>query len=435
MKMKLYWQILIAIFIAFLVGLFSMNGLDKSWFGFSLIPAFKFLGDIFLNALKMVVVPLIAASIISSIAGQKNTSGLARLGGKTILFYVSTSFLAILVGLVSVNLIKPGIIDGQAARHAMKMDIKNTEKLEETIAKSDAGKVRDVIVNAIPSNIVKSASNNGAMLSIIVFCIFFAVFMTKIKERYYEIQLGFWQGLFEIMILITQFIMKFAPIGVFGLVAGSIAVLDSAQIDKYFQVILWFFLTVFIALAVHACVTIPLILKYVAKVNPIYHFRAMRNALVTAFSTSSSSATLPVTLECVEEKAKVSKSTSSFVLPLGATVNMDGTALYECVAVIFLAQMVGIEIGIGMQFMIVALALLTSIGVAGVPSASIVAIVIITNFVDPSGAMLALLGIILVVDRPLDMMRTSVNVLSDSTAAVTIGKSEGEDNILKEKPS
>jgi len=409
-------------------------GLDQHLLGFSFIPAFKFIGEIFLNALKMVVVPLIASSIITSIAGLKDISGLKRLGGKTILFYLTTSFFAIIVGLASVNLIKPGEVDGRPAKEVMQIEDKRTDDLKAKIANSDVSKVRDVIVNAIPSNVIQAAADNGKMLSLIVFCIFFAVFMTKIKDRYQEIQLGFWQGIYEIMLQITQFVMRFAPIGVFALVAGSLAILKPDEIDKYFIIIGSFFLTVFLALTVHACITIPLILKYVAKVNPIYHFIAMRDALVTAFSTSSSSATLPVTLECIEKKAKVSKTTSSFVIPLGATVNMDGTALYECVAVIFLAQIVGVDLSLGMQFMIVALALLTSIGVAGVPAASLVAIVIITKFVDPSGGLLVFIGLIFVVDRPLDMMRTSVNVLSDSAAAVTIGKSEGETEILAEKP-
>lgn len=436
MKIKLYWQILISIGVAIAVGLASMYGVDKTLTGVSLLPAFSFIGDLFLNALKMVVVPLIASSIITSIAGLKDIKGLGRLGGKTILFYIMTSLLAILVGLAMVNLIKPGVVDGKPASEIFSnIADKQTDDLKQTIAESDAGKIRDVLVNIVPSNVISSAADNGKMLSLIVFCIFFAVFMTKIKQRYRELQYDFWQGVFEIMLQITHFVMRFAPIGVFGLVAGSIAVLKPDEIDQYFVIISAFFLTVLLSLAIHAFITLPLILRFVARVNPLDHFRAMRDALVTAFSTSSSSATLPITLQCVEENAGVSKKTSSFVLPLGATVNMDGTALYECVAVIFLAQIVGVELGFGMQFMIVALALLTSIGVAGVPAASLVAIVIITKFVDSSGGLLAYIGLIFIVDRPLDMLRTSVNVLSDSTAAVTIARSEGESGVLQTKPA
>ncbi len=459
MKIKLHWQVLIALGLAVVAGALSMKGLffeaettdfahyiqrwlegatglgvDQKLLGFSMVPVYQFVGELFLNALKMVVVPLIAASVITSIAGMGTTTGLGRLGLKTIAFYFISSFFAILVGLAAVNLLQPGYIDGQPANKVLKIQAEMSPELKGKITNRKPGEIRDTLVNIVPQNVIATASDNRKMLSLIVFSILFAVFMTRISDRYRQAQLDFWQGLFEIMMQITHFIMKFAPLGVFGLVAGVVAGLEAEKFADMFSIIWAFFLTALAALAFHAFVTIPLILKFVARVSPLRHFVAMRNALLTAFSTSSSSATLPVTIECIEENAGVSKRTASFVLPLGATVNMDGTALYECVAVMFIAQVFGIPMTFGDQFIIVAFALMTSIGVAGVPSASLFAIMIIAQYIDPTGTLFAGIAIIYFVDRPLDMLRTSVNVLSDSTAAVTIAKLEGENQVLQTVP-
>lgn len=237
---------------------------------------------------------------------------------------------------------------------------------------------------------------------------------------------NFWQGLLDVMMSMTNWVMKFAPLGVFALVAKVVAV---SGLDAFKPLAIFFF-TVLGALVIHSAGTLYLILRFVAKVNPLLHYRAMSSALLTAFSTSSSSATLPLTMECVEQKAGVSNRVSSFTLPLGATVNMDGTALYECVAAMFIAQAYGLELNFTTQFIIVLVALLTSIGVAGIPSASLVAITVILSTI---GLPLEAVGLILAVDRVLDMCRTSVNVFSDSVAAVVIGKLEGEKNILNKQ--
>jgi Na+/H+-dicarboxylate symporter len=222
--------------------------------------------------------------------------------------------------------------------------------------------------------------------------------------------------------------MKFAPLGVFGLVAKTVAGISPEQLDELAVSLGTFTLSVLLALAVHVLVSMPILLAFIARVNPMLHYKAMMPALLTAFSTASSSATLPLTMECVQDNAKVSSRTSSFVLPLGATVNMDGTALYECVAAMFIAQAYGLELSFVTQFTIVLIALLTSIGVAGIPAASLVAITIILTTIGlPAEA----IGLILAVDRILDMFRTSVNVFSDSCGAVIIAKSEGEQGILK----
>jgi len=275
----------------------------------------------------------------------------------------------------------------------------------------------------VPTNIVAAAAN-GQMLGLIFFSLLFGFFMTRIDHPGAETIYNFWDAVYNVMMHITDWVMKFAPIGVFALVAKVVA---STGLEA-FKPLAMFFISVLLALIVHMFVVMPILLKFLGRVNPLLHYKAMLPALLTAFSTSSSSATLPLTLECVEKNAGVSNRTSSFVLPLGATINMDGTALYECVAAMFIAQAYGVEIGFATQFTIVMVALLTSIGVAGIPAASLVAISIILTTI---GLPVEAIGLILAVDRVLDMCRTTVNVFSDSCGAVIIGKSEGEENILK----
>ena len=248
--------------------------------------------------------------------------------------------------------------------------------------------------------------------------------MTKIKMDVGNVLRTFWQGVFDVMMLITDLVMKFAPIGVFALVAKVVVI---SGFDA-FRPLLTFFFTVIIALLIHIVIIMPLLLRFIGGVSPIKHYQAMAPALLTAFSTASSSATLPVTIDCVENRAGVSNRVTSFVLPLGATVNMDGTALYECVAAIFIAQAYGLYLTLGAQVSIVVLALMTSIGVAGIPSASLVAIAIILAAI---GLPAEGIGLILAVDRVLDMCRTAVNVFSDSCGAVIIGRTEGEKGILQ----
>jgi Na+/H+-dicarboxylate symporter len=424
LRLKLHWQILIALALAVVVG--SLTGKEAGLFGVSFYSIFDFVGKLFLNALKMLIVPLIVSSIIIGIAGIGGSGGLGRLGGKTLLYYATTSLLAILLGLMVVNLVAPGIVDGQPAKDIIGLGA-NTESFADKVEGKGAGDVVDVFLRMIPTNIVAAASA-GQMLGLIFFSLLYGFFMTRITEDYAEAQYNFWQGMFEIMMKITDLIMKFAPIGVFALVAKVVA---GTGFDA-FEPLALFFISVVAALGIHLFVTLPLLLILVGRVKPSRQFKAMSPALLTAFSTASSSATLPVTMECVEKNAGVSNRTTSFVLPLGATVNMDGTALYECVAAMFIAQAYGIELGLATQFMIVLIALLTSIGVAGIPSASLVAIAIILGAV---GLPLEGIGLILAVDRILDMMRTSVNVFSDSCGAVIIAKTEGEEGILADRPA
>ena len=423
--LKLHWQILIALFLAVIAG--SLAGTQSGFFGITFYAVFNFIGTLFMNALKMIIVPLIMSSIIVGIASIGGTQGLARLGGKTLAFYFTTTFFAILIGLIMVNTLTPGLVDGQPGREVFGLNEIDVASATEKVAGRDVSSIADVFLRLVPVNIV-SAAANGQMLGLIFFSLLFGYFMTKIPAQQAASQQQFWQGVANIMMGITEWVMKFAPLGVFALVAKVIAGLEGEGIADLAQALGVFFLTVVFALLFHVAVVLPILLRFVAGVNPIRHYQAMAPALLTAFSTASSSATLPLTMECVEKNAGVSNRTSSFVLPLGATVNMDGTALYECVAAMFIAQAYGLELTFTTQFIIVLVALLTSIGVAGIPAASPVAITIILAAI---GLPLEALGLILAVDRILDMFRTAVNVFSDSVGAVVVARLEGETEILQ----
>jgi len=422
MKLALHWQIIIALILAVIAG--SLTGTDTSVFGVTFYQAYEFFGTIFLNALKMIIVPLIMSSIIVGIAGIGSSGNLGKLGGKTIVYYMATSFLAIMVGLFIVNLFAPGIVDGQPAKDIIGLS-EDVDTFTEKVEGKGAGDIAEVFIRMVPTNIV-SAAANGQMLGLIFFGLLFGYFISKIQAPYAESVFNFWQGIFEVMMKITDWVMKFAPYGVFALVAKVVA---STGLSA-FKPLAVFFTSVIVALAIHMLVTMPLLLKLIGRVNPLRQFKAMAPALLTAFSTSSSSATLPLTMECVEKNAGVSNRTTSFVLPLGATINMDGTALYECVAAMFIAQAYGLELTFATQFTIVLVALVTSIGVAGIPSASLVAITIILATI---GLPAEGIGLILVVDRVLDMCRTSVNVFSDACGAVIIARLQGEENILTDE--
>ncbi len=420
-KMKLHWQILIALLLAVIAG--SLTGTDATFFGIRFYAVFDFIGTLFLNALKMLIVPLVVSSIIVGIAGIGSGSAFGKLGMKTLLYYMTTSLFAILIGLAVVNLVSPGIIDGEPAKELIGLSENTTEVVAKVEGKG-AGDLVGIFLRMVPTNIVDAAAN-GQMLGLIFFSLLFGFFMTRIEETYAESMYKFWQGTFQVMMKITDWVMKFAPIGIFGLVAKVVAGTGLSA----FVPLAWFFLSALAALAIHFLVVLPLLLYFVGRVNPLNHYRAMAPALLTAFSTSSSAATLPLTMECVEKNAGVSNRTTSFVLPLGATVNMDGTALYECVAAMFIAQAYGLELGAVQQFTIVLMALVTSIGVAAIPSASLVAIAIILAAI---GLPLEAIGLILAVDRVLDMCRTSVNVFSDSCGTVIIARRTGEDGVLGE---
>jgi len=417
-RLALHWQILIALVLAVLVGVASDS--STTLFGISLNAVFTFVGTLFLNALKMLIVPLIMSSIIVGMMEiQPDTLG--RLGYKTLAYYALSSLVAILIGLLVVNILQPGISNGEPVREIVGLSA-DTDAVVERVEGKGSGDLAEVFIRMIPANIV-SAAAEGKMLGLIFFSLLFGFFVSRVKGPPGETLKNFWNGLLDVMMQMTEWVMLFAPVGVFALVAN---VLMASGLDA-FKPLAVFFITVLIALGLHLLLVLPAVLRFLAGVSPGAHFRAMMPALLTAFSTSSSSATLPVTLDCVENRAGVSNRVSGFTLPLGATVNMDGTALYECVAAMFIAQAYGLSLDLTTQFTIVLIALLTSIGVAGIPSASLVAITIILAAIGlPAEA----IGMILVVDRVLDMARTAVNVFSDSVAAVTIARLEGEETGL-----
>lgn len=417
--MKLHWQIFIALAFAVVVGV-AVGQLEAAqqviW-----ISILDFFGTMFLNALKMLIVPLITAAIISGLANLSGNTGLGRLGAKTVLYYLCTSLVAIIIGLTLANIFTPGIVDGAPAAQLMGLAA-NTEQVLAGIEDRGTGDMVGIFLRMLPPNIVAAAAQ-GQMLGLIVFSLLFGYAITRLNQTLRDTQQSFWNGIYEVMISITNLVMRFAPIGVFALVAEVIAQTGWQGLRPVFM----FFMTVAGALLLHMFVVLPLMLSWVARVSPLRHYQAMAPALLTAFSTSSSSATLPLTIDCVQTRAGVSKRTSSFVLPLGATINMDGTALYECVAVLFIAQAYGLQLDLLTQFLVVLTALLTSVGVAGIPSASLVAIAVILGAV---GLPLEGIGLILVVDRVLDMCRTTVNVFSDSCGAVAIARLEGEQDVL-----
>lgn len=405
-RIKLHWQILIALLLA--VGVGAVLG-EKALL-------FEPLGTLFLKALNMIIVPLIVTSIVSGIANIGGAENIGRLGLKTFLYYITTSLLAILVGLALVNLIGPGV-GADLGLKAPTEDL--TRTMQEHYSGSPWATILGIVLRMVPTNPVQ-AMVEGEMLQIIVFCILFGYFITRVPDPYRAQMKGLFEAGFQIMMKLTQFIILFAPIGVFGLVAKLVATSGVAV----FRDLGVYALTVVAGLLVHACVTLPVLLVLVGRgVNPVKHLKAMAAALLTAFSTSSSSATLPLTMESVEENAGVSSKISSFVLPLGATINMDGTALYECVAAMFIAQAYGIDLSLGQQLIVLITALLVSIGAAGIPMAGLVMMVVILKAV---GLPLEGVGLILAVDRILDMCRTTVNVWSDSCGAVVIARTEGE---------
>ena len=429
LKWKLHWQIFGAILLAIVFGWITAFAIQAGHgFGDASLGFYDFLGRLFLSALKMLIVPLIASSIIVGVAGIAQSGRLGPMGGKTIGFYLLTTLLAVVLGLVLVNITKPGVVDGQPAAG----DLGLKETLADVRADVRGGDDKslasliEIFVRMVPENVVAAAAE-ADMLAVIFFALLFGYYMARAEHPYAETMYNFWEGVFRVMLNITNLVMAFAPVGIFGLVAAVVAEtgFDAAQ------PLLIFAATVAVALVLHVVVTVGLLLRFVAGINPFRFLKVMAPALLTAFSTASSMATLPVTMRCTREGAGVSDRTTSFVLPLGATVNMNGTALYECAAAMFIGQAYGLDMSFTVQFVIVMTALVTSIGVAGVPAASIVAIGIILTAV---GLPLEGLGVLLVFDRILDMTRTAVNIYGDAVCAVIVARLEGETLSLDPEP-
>ena len=388
-------------------------GLDPDSQRAEWIWPFAFAASIFMALLKMLIVPLVLSSIVSGVASVGAMKDLRRLGWKTFAYYIGTSLLAVLLGQFLVNLIQPGV----GAELGLSASVEAGTRTENPL---------EILRRMVPENIVEAMTSNGAMLQVIFFGLLLGYFITRAGEPHSTRMRDAFESFFQVMMRMAEGVLFLLPYGVFALL---VKVTAGTGVEP-FKALLLYMLTVALALVLHACVTLPLVLKFIGKVSPIRWAKAMGPALMTAFSTSSSSMTLPVTLKTVETRGGVSNKVTSFTLPLGATVNMDGTALYECIGVIFLAQYYssigGEPLTFASQALVVIMALLASIGAAGIPSAGLVMMLTILSALNLPLEGAALL---LAVDRPLDMLRTVVNVWSDSCGAALIGKSEGELNM------
>ncbi len=399
LRIKLHWQILIALVLGVLYGIFLK---DHTFY-------VEWMGELFLRALRMIIIPLVFSSLVTGIVNIGSGRNIGVLGGKAMAWYLSTSTLAILTGLFMVNLFKPGV--------GADIDLTHDPVLEVT-----EGTLGQTLMGIIPENIFLSFSDNTQMLSVIFFALLFGFFITRVEGGPREQLSGFFRAVFEVMMKVTLFVIRFTPLGIFGLIAARIAAQD--DLSSLVQSMGMYMFVVIAGIMVHVFVTLPLIVRFIGRARPFRHFAATRIPLLTAFTTSSSNATLPLTMEAVKNNSGVSDKVGSFTLPLGATINMDGAALYECVAVIFIAQAYGIDLTLGQQVIVVLTSLLASVGSAGVPMAGLVMITIVLTAV---GLPLEGVGLILAVDRIIDMFRTAANVWSDICGAVVIARSEGEE--------
>ncbi len=461
-KLALHWKIIIGMVLGVVWALLSST---MGWSAFTINWIDPF-GTIFINLLKLIAVPLVLFSIISGVANIGDPKSLGRMGGKTLLIYLLTTVLAIGLGLVLVNTVKPGkLIDEQSridnrisyeiwasdqgyeikdgvnylkdpafleraqqiselTRSELK-EVSVSERLETAEQRKQTTPLQP-LVDIVPDNFFYSLSNNGLMLQIIFFAIFFGVCLLFIPSERSKPVLNFVDGTLEVFLKMVDLVMQAAPFFVFALLAGVVSKMagdDIGKVIEIFKGLSWYSLTVLAGLLLMIFIIYPLVLKiFVKKIPYKGFFKGMSPAQTLAFSTSSSAATLPVTMECVENNLGVDKKISSFVLPIGATVNMDGTSMYQAIAVVFLAQMHMIDLTIGQQLIVVMTATLASIGSAAVPSAGLVMLIIVLDSVGLNPAWIA---IIFPVDRILDMFRTVVNVTGDATVSSIIADGEG----------
>lgn len=412
--------ILIAILLGALLG--WLLGPDAHLGNFELLHLFDFLGTLFINLLKMLIVPLVMASIITGVASLGSGRDLGRLGLKTLAFYVITTLIAVLIALAISNLVKPGLVEGEPARELLALQA-DTSAVTASVKERAATSVFDTLLGMVPANVVEAASS-GKLLGVVFFSVLFGFFLARIELPLRATVLDFWQGVFRVMMRMTEFVMRLAPVGVFALTARVVA---KAGFDAAGPLLV-FGACVVAGLVIYAFAALPLLIRLVGRVRPWRLFPAMSPALLTAFSTASSAATLPLSLECVEKRARVSERVTSFVLPLGTSINHAGSALYECAAAMFIAQAYGLHLSFGVQFTVVTLALITSMGIASIPAASLVGIAIILTAVGlPAEA----IGVLFVLDRILDMARTAVNVFADASCAVIVARLEGERDVLQ----
>lgn len=376
----------------------------------------KWIGDIFIRLLNMIAVPLVLASLLVGAASLGDIKKFARIGSKTIALYLITTAFAITIGLVAANVIQPGKQMNSATKENLMVSYQE-EAAKKTVSKLEIGD-ENFFVNIVPKNPFDALSTAN-MLQIVFFSLLLGMILTMIDQSKAQPVIAFFEGLSEAMIKLVDIVMLIAPIGVFALIGAVVSEFGF----EILQTLIWYALAVILGLLIHTLGTYATLINFVAKLKVVDFFKAIRRAQIVAFSTSSSAATLPVTMECAEENLGVSKSISSFVLPLGATVNMDGTALYQGVAAVFIAQVFGIELNLTQQVTIVLMATLASIGTAPVPGVGIIMLVIILKTVGiPEEGIALILG----VDRILDMCRTVTNISGDAVVASVVAKSEGE---------
>ena len=423
MKLELHWKIIIGLVLGLIFGvLAAANG----WGGFTTNWIAPF-GIIFINLLKLIAVPLVLSSLITGVASLSDLKKLSRIGGKTITIYIVTTAISVTIGLVSVNLLKPG----DTVPEDMKV------KLQETYKSAASGKLEAAdqikerrplqpIVDMVPSNFFSSASNNRNMLQVVFVAIIIGIALIQIPKNKARPVLDFMEGINDLVIKLVDNIMLMAPIGVFALIADTITSVAGDNLNNVLELLSalgFYMLAVIIGLFIQMVFTYTAVLKIFSNMSLKKFYQGIAPAQLLAFSTSSSGATLPVTMERCEDELGVSEEVSSFVLPLGATINMDGTALYQAVAAVFIAQTLGMDLTLGAQLTIVLTAVLASIGTAAVPGAGIIMLIIILEAIGVPSAGIAL---ILGVDRILDMMRTVTNVTGDASVAVAVASSEGQ---------
>ena len=419
--MQLHWKIIIGLLLGVAYGIASaINGWTE--FTSNFVSPF---GTIFLNLLKLIAVPLVVSSLITGVASLSDTRKLSRIGMKTILLYIGTTAVAVSIGLVLVNLLEPGSAIPDSFQETL-----STEYIEKAADKKSAAdsvqKGRgplQPLVDMVPSNIFSAASNNSNMLQVVFISIIFGISLIGIDRKFSRPVLEFLEGINQLIIKLVEMIMYFAPYGVFALIAKTISSVsgDISQISSILSALLFYMGVVIAGLFIHMSITYISILKIFTNISLKHFFKSIGPVQLVAFSTSSSGATLPVTMKRCEKDLGVSEEISSFVLPLGATINMDGTALYQGVAAVFIAQAVGMDLTFADQFTIVATAVLASIGTAAVPGAGIIMLVIILEAINvPSQGIALILG----VDRILDMIRTTTNVTGDATIACAMDSLE-----------
>ena len=419
--MQLHWKIIIGLVLGTIYGIASaVNG----WSGFTSDFISPF-GTIFLNLLKLIAVPLVVSSLITGVASLSDTTKLSRIGWKTIALYISTTAVAVSIGLILVNVLQPGSLVPDNFQETLSEEYRNTAASKQDLASSvqnNRGPLQP-LVDMVPSNMFSAASNNSNMLQIVFISIIFGIALIGIDRKFSQPVLAFLEGINQMIIKLVEMIMYFAPYGVFALIAKTISSVsgDISQIGSILSALLFYMGVVVLGLFIHMGITYLTILKMFTNMDLKHFFKSMAPVQLLAFSTSSSGATLPVTMKRCEKDLGVSEEISSFVLPLGATINMDGTALYQGVAAVFIAQAIGMDLTFADQFTIVATAVLASIGTAAVPGAGIIMLVIILEAINvPSQGIALILG----VDRILDMIRTATNVTGDATIACAMDSLE-----------